>query len=858
MNIIVTKDNVKIAEQDLVHKGEYNVNPLIFSFSEEYEGISKMAVFSTPLKVYETAIVSNSCIIPHEVLTQKGVLKIGVYGYTLDNGVVNKRYSPTPIQIPINDGSYIKGASDPQAENPTEFEEFMQQLEDDIDSINDDINVLGQSVEDLQENKQDKIDGDNKLPSDLVSDTNQTNKFVTAEEKTTWNNKSDFSGDYNDLTNKPTIPTKVSELQNDSNYQTYEDVEDMISALGSVFVLKGSVNTVADLPMQDNKLGDVYYVKSESAGYVWIEDEGIERWEELGLTIDTSDFLTKSGLAQTTGVATDNAMSQAGVTNALNTKQNVIDSSNKLSADLVDDTNTTNQFVTAQEKTTWNNKSDFSGSYTDLSNKPDLTIYEEKSNKVTSINEDSTDSQYPSAKLLYDQLQAKQAEIDQLYDQIPTNEVSGTTINVQDSSNLPLKNVELLGNATQDTSILTYKCVGTETGDYYFVYSSTNYQFTMPTVASGDILTFNTSTKKLYKGTTEITTTTASTGTLITLSNTPNPDYPQDIHVVTGDNTVKVLDKNLFDKDTAETKKYIVYTTGNTGSSNNWSASDFIMVEPSTTYYLSGVTNSGWNAGHAFYDANKTFISAIYSINYSITTPANARYMRISINTETPDNVQLEYGNASTPYKPYTSQSITLPLGNIELAKIGDYTDKLFKAIEGDGIYDSLDSTTKASLTVGKWYKQALVGKKDLSTCSWVTSYNMGGGYRLVATTSISNIKQASVNTELVPAFAEKYIERQASGMSGTAYRYYCSIDTTKFVVHLEININPTGLFYYPQATPTYTEITDTTLISQLENILQMHTNKNVTNAWIEPSGTNAQAGLTLTYRQDLATLIAG
>lgn len=36
-----------------------------------------------------------------------------------------------------------------------------------------------------------------------------------------WNNKSEFSGNYNDLTDKPTIPTmptKVSELENDSNY----------------------------------------------------------------------------------------------------------------------------------------------------------------------------------------------------------------------------------------------------------------------------------------------------------------------------------------------------------------------------------------------------------------------------------------------------------------------------------------------------------------------------------------------------------------------------------------------------------------------------------------------------------------
>ena len=39
------------------------------------------------------------------------------------------------------------------------------------------------------------------------SHSGNTNIHVTASEKSTWNNKSDFSGSYNDLTNKPTIPT---------------------------------------------------------------------------------------------------------------------------------------------------------------------------------------------------------------------------------------------------------------------------------------------------------------------------------------------------------------------------------------------------------------------------------------------------------------------------------------------------------------------------------------------------------------------------------------------------------------------------------------------------------------------------
>lgn len=45
-------------------------------------------------------------------------------------------------------------------------------------------------------------------------------KNITQENITSWNGKSDFSGSYNDLTNKPTIPTKTSDLTNDSNFVT--------------------------------------------------------------------------------------------------------------------------------------------------------------------------------------------------------------------------------------------------------------------------------------------------------------------------------------------------------------------------------------------------------------------------------------------------------------------------------------------------------------------------------------------------------------------------------------------------------------------------------------------------------------
>jgi len=202
----------------------------------------------------------------------------------------------------------------------------------------------------------------------------------------------------------------------------------------------------------------IYIVESTNKRYVYESNQWIEitsdnkyieyiyvngQWEELGgigVDVDLSDYYTKSE-----------------TNTLLSGKQPTIDSSHMLSSDLVDDTNKTNLFTNTSEKTTWNskydkpiagipktdldssvqtslgladtsiqtetdpvfsssvassitssditnwnNKSDFSGSYNDLTNKPDLSVYELLSNKVISISSSSTDDQYPSAKCVYD------------------------------------------------------------------------------------------------------------------------------------------------------------------------------------------------------------------------------------------------------------------------------------------------------------------------------------------------------------------------------------------------------------------------------------------------------------------------
>ena len=53
---------------------------------------------------------------------------------------------------------------------------------------------------------------------------------------------------------------------------TFKQLKDAITGLGTVFNLKGSIATVSNLPTTENKEGDVYYIADESVGYIWIKD----------------------------------------------------------------------------------------------------------------------------------------------------------------------------------------------------------------------------------------------------------------------------------------------------------------------------------------------------------------------------------------------------------------------------------------------------------------------------------------------------------------------------------------------------------------------------------------------------------
>lgn len=223
----------------------------------------------------------------------------------------------------------------------------------------------------------------------------------------------------------------------------------------------------------------------------------------------------------------------------------------------------------------------------------------------------------------------------------------------------------------------------------------------------------------------------------------PNPDYPQTIHTITGNNKVKVEGKNLYDADSG-TIGY-VDNAGSIGPATNNYASDYIYLGQNQDFTISGNRTFN-NIGVAYFDKNKTIILP-RSDNYSKQTitknTGNAYYVRfwVQVNDATMSaslvksyELMLEKGTTASSYEAYKQNAVLLTLGDKEICLIGNYKDKIFKAIKGDETFDSFSDVEKASLDYGKWYLRKAIGKVVLDGSEtgwgiWTTNTNT---YRIV------------------------------------------------------------------------------------------------------------------------------
>ena len=201
----------------------------------------------------------------------------------------------------------------------------------------------------------------------------------------------------------------------------------------------------------------------------------------------------------------------------------------------------------------------------------------------------------------------------------------------------------------------------------------------------------------------------ASTGAFIygSVITIPNPDYPQDVQVVSGDNSINVCGKNLFDKSKISTGYLKEDATLSTDAA--YRTSDFMPIQPNTTYYK---TSTG-SPRTKYFDINKVPLNTTTYWDVptggsagTFITPNNAYYLRLSFpfigsSAIDIDTIMVKEGTDTT-YEEYKGQSYPISLGDIELCKIGTYQDSIKKST-GKNLYGTAiktDSITGSSYTI--------------------------------------------------------------------------------------------------------------------------------------------------------------
>lgn len=342
----------------------------------------------------------------------------------------------------------------------------------------------------------------------------------------------------------------------------------------------------------------------------------------------------------------------------------------------------------------------------------------------------------------------------------------------------------------------------------------------------------------------------------------PSPDYPQGIDDVRETQTFSAGGKNLFNISnqtfansgvTFKTANNVITINGTTTRSAYAGACsllptlgtditnypDYIALTatncytlPSGTYTISAdVTengnitngNSGILVGLSTV-GSRTITSARLTSNQSSWTftiadelaPAYERFKLLiapfyqgssslkNVDT-TIQNIQIERNGSATTYEAYRAPSTkTILLGTIRLAKVDDYQDRIYKQgdewfIEKNIGYYEFDGTENWSLTGTNTFT---LPREDLGAMAntdsircWFASPNENYG---------TNNNEVYLDSDNL--IFSKMTKSGSNITTVSAWKTYLSSN------------NPAARIYYPLATPITTQITDSSLIEQLEN----------------------------------------
>ena len=628
--------------------------------------------------------------------------------------------------------------------------------------------------------KQNTITNTNKLQSDLVDDTNQTNLFVTSTEKTTWNNKLDQSD--------------LADYVKNTDYAT--------SSKGGVI-----------------KPGSLININPNGIPY-----GTVQTFSQYSVGAD-ANFISKGTL------------------------ENVITGKN----------------------------------------------LETANNKVTSVSSSSTDVQYPSAKCVYDNDVIIQDDVNTKYDYLfsLTNLFgkitgTGTSVTLNDTAECPMgmelgasvleqktnyfNNDIVQGSISNGVDVLVNDRI--KTAGYIKVVPGQVLPISF-TGADSYLVAYYDSSKNFYRNwvwqengiectvpanvyyirlifkKNDSSNITPSSISNVQIGNIPNPDYPQTIHTISGNNDIKINNKNLLNiSSNSVTNRGVTVSINDNNlkisgtASQNYPVDKNVMplplnnIIPAGTYTFSVSGTYDGTATKAvnweLLDENDNLITDFslgdaenkYYQNVTTSVPiAKIKFYRNMTQNITIDfnlYIQLEEGSTPTTFEKFKQQTYPINLGDIEFCKVGDYKDVLFKNTLNSEYYNS-------SLELNKWYLKNNIGKlvldgnedydrySSLDTANYNCFYLTRNDFFVDSTgtinTTISNYFLGQSFNDRSNNIANMWVNKFASQL----YFKVPNTITTSSELKTWLNTHNT-IVYYVLATPTYTLLNDT-LQTQLNNL---------------------------------------
>ena len=314
----------------------------------------------------------------------------------------------------------------------------------------------------------------------------------------------------------------------------------------------------------------------------------------------------------------------------------------------------------------------------------------------------------------------------------------------------------------------------------------------------------------------------------------PNPDYPYPVNVVTGDNEVKVEGKNLFNGSLfvnetvtgitlSHNDKGEIVLNGTSTAQTSFNAYYFDIPESWTQLVLSGgTTNVSFSI--LTYTSGGTYISQTRDSGSgaTYTIPSNATKYALNIKIASGVTLsnyvlkaQLKKDTSTTEYEPHQEQTYPINLGSMELCKIGDYQDRIYK-----------DN--------GKWYVEKNTRKLELAIADMDNNEDYPGWKNVRDLLNDYPNKNSLLSnfTDYMCNITNKnnVISANTKQLSGGGILFF-----NKAIIALtqtqwkEQYPNLVVELYYG-ITPTTTEITDTTLIEQLDNLEKAYSYDTQTN----------------------------